>query len=270
MGAKEPGTAMMIERHARLREVQIWGDHFHFALDAPEVGQGARPGQFVMVKVADEAFPLLRRPLGIHNANEKGIELFFKVAGQGTEILSRKRRGDRLDIIGPLGKGFTISAATKGKTAYLVGGGRGIAPLYFLARELVQAGTRPVVLYGGRCLADIPLRDRFEKAGIAFLCSTDDGSFGFAGLVTELAALELAKEAPAMIYACGPDPMMKALAALAAKNGVPSEFSLESIMGCGIGACWGCVHRIRGESGDGWVKICEEGPVFPGERILWP
>ena len=73
-----------------------------------------------------------------------------------------------------------------------------------------------------------------------------------------------------MIYACGPDPMMKALAAIAAKHGVPAEFSLESIMGCGIGACWGCVHRIRSESGDGWVKICEEGPVFPGERILWP
>ena len=129
---------------------------------------------------------------------------------------------------------------------------------------------RPLVLYGGRCLADIPLRDRFEAAGIDFLCSTDDGSFGFAGLVTELAALELEKDKPALIYACGPDPMMKALAAVAARHGIPAEFSLESTMGCGIGACWGCVHRIKTEDGDGWVKICEEGPVFPGERILWP
>ncbi|MGZ5516019.1 MAG: iron-sulfur cluster-binding protein, partial [Candidatus Aminicenantales bacterium] len=141
--------------------------------------------------------------------------------------------------------------------------------LYFLARELVKAGTRPFVLYGGRCLADIPLRDRFEKEGIELLCSTDDGCFGFAGLVTELAAVELAKVKPAMIYACGPDPMMKALALLAAKYRVPAEFSLESIMGCGFGACWGCVHRIRNGKGDGWVKICEEGPVFPGERIQW-
>ncbi|MGB8958649.1 MAG: dihydroorotate dehydrogenase electron transfer subunit, partial [Candidatus Aminicenantales bacterium] len=156
---------MMIERHARLREVQIWGDHIHFAIDAPELGRGARPGQFVMVKVSEGTFPLLRRPLGIHEANAGGIELFFKVAGQGTELLSRKRRGDRLDIIGPLGKGFTIPESIKGRTAYLVGGGRGIAPLYFLARELVKAGGRPVVLYGGRCLTDIPLRDRFEKAG---------------------------------------------------------------------------------------------------------
>ncbi|HMA54310.1 MAG TPA: dihydroorotate dehydrogenase electron transfer subunit [Acidobacteriota bacterium] len=261
---------MTIERHARLREVQIWGEHFHFGIDVPEIGREARPGQFVMVKVSEGTFPLLRRPLGIHEANSKGIELFFKVAGQGTELLSRKKPGDRLDILGPLGKGFTIPAALKGKTAYLVGGGRGIAPLYFLARELVKAGSRPVVLYGGRCLADIPLRDRFENAGIGFLCSTDDGSFGFAGLVTELASLELLKEKPAMIYACGPDPMMKALAAIAAKQRIPAEFSLESVMGCGIGACWGCVHRIRDEKGEGWVKICEEGPVFPGERILWP
>ncbi len=261
---------MTIERHARLRDVQIWGDHFHFAIEAPEIGRAARPGQFVMVKVAEGGFPLLRRPLGFHNANDTGVELFFKVAGQGTEILSRKKRGDRIDLIGPLGKGFTIPADAKGKTAYLVGGGRGIAPLYFLARELQNAGLRPFVLYGGRCLTDIPLRERFEAAGIDFLCATDDGSFGFAGLVTELASLELDKERPAVIYACGPDPMMKALAAIAAKHKIPAEFSLESIMGCGIGACWGCVHRIKNDAGDGWVKICEEGPVFPGERILWP
>jgi dihydroorotate dehydrogenase electron transfer subunit len=260
---------MTIERNACLREVQCWGDFFRFTIEAPALGKEARPGQFVMVKVSEGTFPLLRRPLGVHDANASGIELFFKVAGLGTEILSRKKRGDRLDIIGPLGKGFTISAATKSKTVYLVGGGRGIAPLYFLARELVKAGSRPVVLYGGRCLADIPLRDRFEEADIEWRCSTDDGSFGFAGLVTDLAARELTKEKPAMIYACGPDPMMKALASLAAKHRVPAEFSLESIMGCGIGACWGCVHRIKNEAGDGWVKICEEGPVFPGERIRW-
>jgi dihydroorotate dehydrogenase electron transfer subunit len=261
---------MPIERDARLREVQCWGDFFRFVIDAPALGRTARPGQFVMVKVSEGAFPLLRRPLGIHDANEGGIELFFKVAGQGTELLSGKKPGDRLDILGPLGKGFTLAGAAKGETAYLVGGGRGIAPLYFLARELANAGARPVVFYGGRCLADIPLRSRFEEAGLEFLCSTDDGSFGFAGLITDLAGRELAKEKPAIVCACGPDPMMKALAAVAARHGVPAEFSLESVMGCGIGACWGCVHRIRNESGDGWVKICEEGPVFPGERILWP
>jgi len=261
---------MPIERDARLREVQAWGDFFRFGIDAPAVGREARPGQFVMVKVAGATEPLLRRPLGIHDAAEGGIELFFRVAGKGTEILSRKRPGDRIDLVGPLGRGFSISAAGAGRTAYLVGGGRGIAPLYFLARELSKAGTKPVVFYGGRSLAEIPLRDRFEKAGLEVRCSTDDGSFGFAGFVTDLAGQALDAERPALLYACGPDPMMKALAAITAKRGVPAEFSLESVMGCGIGACWGCVHRIRNDRGDGWVKICEEGPVFPGERIVWP
>jgi len=261
---------MSIDRNARLREVRSWGDYFHFSVSAPEVGREARPGQFVMVKVAEGPAPLLRRPLSIHDAGAGGIELFFKVAGQGTEILSRKRPGDRLDILGPLGKGFTVSEAMKGKRAFLVGGGRGIAPLFFLARELGGRGVRTIVFYGGRSVADIPLREKFGKAGTELLSSTDDGSFGFAGLVTGLVGRELAKTRPDIVYACGPDAMMKELAGIAAKHGVPTEFSLESIMGCGIGACWGCVHRIKSESGDGWTKICEEGPVFPGELILWP
>jgi dihydroorotate dehydrogenase electron transfer subunit len=261
---------MTIDRKARLRDIRNWDDYFHLAIDTPEVGQEARPGQFVMIKVADGPFPLLRRPLSIHNAGAGGIELFFKVAGLGTEILSRKKPGDTLDLIGPLGKGFTVANGMKGKRTFLVGGGRGIAPLYFLARELGAHGVQTTVFYGGRRLADIPLHDKFEKAGIELLCSTDDGSFGFAGLVTALVGRELAKTKPDIVYACGPDAMMKALASLATKHRVPAEFSLESVMGCGIGACWGCVHRIKNERGDGWTKICEDGPVFPGERILWP
>jgi dihydroorotate dehydrogenase electron transfer subunit len=261
---------MTIDRNARLREIRNWDDYFHLTIDAPEIGREARPGQFVMLKVADGTFPLLRRPLSIHDAGAGGIELFFKVAGQGTEILSKKQPGESLDLIGPLGKGFTISEKMTGKRAFCVGGGRGIAPIYFLARELGAVGARPIVFYGGRKLIDIPLRDKFEKAGMELHCSTDDGSFGFGGLVTELVVRELERMKPDIIYACGPDAMMKALASLAAKHGVPAEFSLESVMGCGIGACWGCVHRIKNESGDGWTKICEEGPVFPRERILWP
>jgi dihydroorotate dehydrogenase electron transfer subunit len=261
---------MTIERDARLREVQSWGDHFLFVIEAPEMGRTARPGQFVMVKVADGGQPLLRRPLGIHDADKKGVALFFKIAGKGTGILSLKKPGDRIDLIGPLGRGFTLDAAKSGQTAVLVGGGRGIAPLFFLARELAAAGARPVVYYGGRTAADVPLRGKLEQAGFETHDSTDDGSLGFAGVVTELVGRDMAKAKPAVVYACGPDPMMKALAALTARLGVAAEFSLESVMGCGIGACWGCVHRIKGEGGDGWVKICEEGPVFPGERVLWP
>jgi dihydroorotate dehydrogenase electron transfer subunit len=265
----EERAAMTIDRNARILDVESWGDYYRFAIESPAVGGEARPGQFVMVKVAASPFPLLRRPLSIHNAGAAGFELFFKIAGPGTEILARKRTGDAVDILGPLGKGFTVSTGPKAKKAFLIGGGRGIAPLYFLGRELKAAGAGVTVFYGGRCQADIPLRQRFEAAGLPLLCSTDDGSFGFEGFVTELFSRELDKSQADILYVCGPDPMMKAAARTAAAAGIPAEFSLESMMGCGIGACWGCVHRIKSENGDGWVKICEEGPVFPGDRIVW-
>jgi len=260
---------MTIDRNARIQDVKSWGDYYLLTIDSPAVGRTAQPGQFVMVKVADTPFPLLRRPLSIHDARESGIELFFKVAGLGTEILARKKAGDAIDILGPLGKGYTVSPDLKGKKAHLVGGGRGIAPLFFLGRALQILGARVTVFYGGRCQADVPLRHRFEAAAFPLLCSTDDGSFGFAGLVTELLGRELGVSPADMLYVCGPDPMMSAVARMARESGIPGEFSLESMMGCGIGACWGCVRRVRNESGDGWVKICEEGPVFPGDRIVW-
>ena len=117
--------------------------------------------------------------------------------------------------------------------------------------------------------ADWSHKDYLLAAGLPLLCSTDDGSFGFKGFVTELLGRELDRSQADVLYVCGPDPMMNAAARTARAAGIPAEFSLESMMGCGIGACWGCVHRIRSEDGDGWVKICEEGPVFPGDRIVW-
>jgi len=261
---------MPIERAARLREVHSWGDHFRFVVDAPALGRESRPGQFVMVKVAEGTFPLLRRPLGSHDAGPEGIELFFKVAGAGTALLALKGPGDPLDVIGPLGKGFTVGGHLRGKSAFLVGGGRGIAPLFFLARALDEAGVRPIVFYGGRTASDVPLADRFAAAGFEVRLSTDDGSLGFAGFVTALVEREMDRARPDAVYACGPDPMMKALAEVTAARAVPAEFSLEAVMGCGIGACWGCVHRIKDGQAEGWTKICEEGPVFPGERIQWP
>jgi dihydroorotate dehydrogenase electron transfer subunit len=260
---------MPIDRSARIRDVRSWGDYFLLTIDSPAVGREARPGQFVMVKVADTPFPLLRRPLSIHNAGQSGIELFFKIAGFGTGILAAKRPGDPLDVLGPLGKGFTVSEGARGKNAFLVGGGRGIAPLYFLGRELKAMGARVTVFYGGRRHLDIPMKDKLEAAGLRLLCSTDDGSFGFRGLVTELLCRELDRTPADILFACGPDPMMRAAAGMARDRRIPAEFSLESLMGCGIGACWGCVRRIRDAGGEGWVKICEEGPVFPGDRIVW-
>ncbi len=258
---KDPG--------ARIVGVERWGSYRLFTIDSPEIAREAGPGQFLMIKVSGETAPLLRRPISIHAREGGRVGIFFQISGKGTEILAGREEGDRLDIIGPLGKGFTLDPRLKGKKALCVGGGRGIAPIYFLAGALKALGADPVVLYGGRTAADLPLKPRFERAGFALLCSTDDGSSGFHGLVTTLAEEEIRRGKPAFLYACGPDAMMKAASGLSAASGIPAEFSLESLMGCGIGACWGCVKRIRGGDGEGWVKICEEGPVFPRERIVW-
>ncbi len=258
---KDPG--------ARIAGVERWGEYSRFAIETPAVAREARPGQFLMIKISGQSAPLLRRPISIHARDGNRLGIFFQIAGKGTELLAAREEGDTLDVIGPLGKGFTLDARLKGKRALCIGGGRGIAPVYFLAEELRALGADPVVLYGGRTAADIPLRPRFEGAGLALLCATDDGSFGFPGLVTALAEQEIGRGRPEFLFACGPDAMMKAASGLAAAHGIPAEFSLESLMGCGIGACWGCVKRIRGEDGEGWVKICEDGPVFPRERIVW-
>jgi len=260
---------MAIDRQAKVLEAESWGDYHLLRVGSPAVGRDARPGQFVMVKACETTVPLLRRPLSLHDAGPSTVDLFFRTAGEGTRVLSRKRPGETLDLLGPLGKGYTLSGRLKGRKTWLVGGGRGIAPLYFLGRELLALGAKVAVLYGGRSRDDLPLVDEFESAGLAVLPSTDDGSLGFHGLVSELLRRELGRGRADRLYACGPDAMMKAVAGLADAAGIPAEYSLEAMMGCGIGACWGCVHRIRDGSGDGWVKICEEGPVFPGERVVW-
>jgi len=260
---------MIKEPRARIVGAERWASYRLFTVEAPSIAREARPGAFLMVRVTDGTAPLLRRPLCVHDREDGRLAIFFQVAGKGTEILAARKEGEFLDIIGPLGKGFTVDARFKGKPVLCLGGGRGIAPLYFLARELRALGAIPTVLYGGRTAADLPLRAKFERAGLTILCATDDGSCDFPGLITELAEKELGSIKPAFLFGCGPDAMMKAASAMAAARGIPAEFSLESLMGCGFGACWGCVKRIRGENGEGWVKICEEGPVFPRERIVW-
>ena len=259
---------MPMEHKAQVRSTQSWGPYHLLGIDCPDIGTAAVPGQFVMIKVSDGPLPLLRRPLGVHDADGTGIELFFQATGKGTAMLAGKRPGDAIDVLGPLGKGFTVEGLS-GKSAILVGGGRGMAPIYFLARRLLAQKTAVKVLYGGRSSSDMPLLDKFRSLGIDPLCSTDDGSLGHAGLVTVLAAQELGKSRPDILYSCGPDAMMKALAKTVLGIGLRAEFSLESLMGCGIGACWGCVHRIKDESGTAWTKICEQGPVFPAEKIVW-
>ena len=260
---------MVIDRQSRLIEIQSWGNYFLFSLEAPEIARLSSPGQFLMIKVSEAYQPLLRRPISIHHVEENRVEIFFQVAGEGTRLLSMKKAGDQLDLLGPLGHGFTIRPEFKGQDIFCVGGGRGIAPLYYLAGRLIKAGARPVIFYGGKSLADLPLKNKLEQADWEVLISTDNGSLGFSGLVTSLVEQELARRKPAFLFACGPDLMMKRLAETCRQKSLPAEFSLEAIMGCGFGVCWGCVKKIRRNGQDKLIKVCEEGPVFSLEEIVW-
>jgi dihydroorotate dehydrogenase electron transfer subunit len=260
---------MRQEPAARIAFRESWDDYILLRLDAPAVAAEAQPGQFLMVRVGDTLDPLLRRPISLHAREGGALELFFQVAGRGTALLAEKREGETLDILGPLGRGFDLGADCRGRRAVLVGGGRGIAPLFYLGRELRAKGADVKVLYGGKTLKDLPIRDRFAADGLAIACATDDGSFGRAGFVTGLLEDEIAHRVPDVLFVCGPDPMMRAAAGIAAARRIPAQISLESIMGCGFGACWGCVKRIARGDGGRWHKICEDGPVFPAEEILW-
>ena len=260
---------MVIDRQACLVEVQSWNDYFLFTLESPEIATKAQPGQFLMIKVSEFTQPLLRRPISLHNAEGPRLQIFFQIAGEGTRLLSQKKFGERLNLLGPLGQGFTIRPEFRGKEVFCVGGGRGLAPLYFLARELLRTGARPVIFYGGRTAADLPLQERLEKSGFEVLVSTDDGSAGFPGFVTSLVEETLKKRRPEFLYACGPDPMMEKLAEICRGEKLAGEFSLEAIMGCGFGACWGCVKKIRRNGQEKYLKVCQDGPVFPHDEIIW-
>jgi dihydroorotate dehydrogenase electron transfer subunit len=176
---------------------------------------------------------------------------------------------DILDIIGPLGKGFTTSEEILGKSVVAIGGGRGIAPLYFLAHFLRAQGTSLKIFYGGKTLEDLPLKEKIEEDGFDLFCSTDDGSFGFRGLISDFFAQEIKNLDPSFVASCGPEPMMEKIARITQAHQIPAEFSLESVMGCGFGVCWGCVRRIRRKNKEEWLKICEEGPVFSASEIIW-
>jgi dihydroorotate dehydrogenase electron transfer subunit len=260
---------MFRDPEARIVGKETGGDYVLLTFESPKISALARPGQFLMIRVADGPYPLLRRPLGIHLRKDRILGVFFKIAGEGTALLARRNPGESLDILGPLGKGFSVDPCLSGKPVFAVGGGRGIAPLYFLAWELRALGAAVKVLYGGRTKDDVPLAARFRDEGFDLVLTTDDGSAGRRGFVTAALEEEADKNPPVMVFACGPDAMLEAAGLIAAARSLTAELSLESRMGCGFGACWGCVQRVRVGGMPAWVKICEDGPVFAADAVVW-
>ena len=217
--------------------------------------QPIAPGQFVEVQVEGDPRVMLRRPISVHDADAaKGtLTLLIQIVGNGTRRLAGLKEGDHLNLVYPLGHGFTTGIDAASRTL-LVGGGAGIAPLLHLSKALSAKGIRPSVLLGGRTASLIPVHREFEHYADVLLC-TDDGSMGHHGMVTTHPAFSQQWD---MIYTCGPTPMMKAVARSAAERNIRCEVSLENMMACGVGACLCCVT----DTDQGHRCVCKDGPVF--------
>lgn len=221
-------------------------------------------GQFVQVEVTDSKTTYLRRPISVNFVDYDSNELWLLVreAGEGTRHLCAATEGRTINVILPLGHGFTIPEAGDSRRMLLVGGGVGVAPLLYLGHELRRKGFEPEFLLGARSARDLLMLDEFEKYGRVYV-STEDGSMGHKGLVTGNDAFNGDYD---LLYCCGPMPMMKAVAALAREKGIDCEVSLENKMACGLGACLCCVEKKN----DGHnVCVCTEGPVFNINELPW-
>ncbi|MBN1297107.1 dihydroorotate dehydrogenase electron transfer subunit [bacterium] len=241
--------------------------YYHLKLDAPAIAQAACPGQFLMVRIGRSlSDPLLRRPISIMDTGPDGsVELLYKVVGRGTRLLSSFSAGDRLDMTGPLGNGFFPPETSH--HAVLIGGGIGIPPLMFLARVLHRRSDVTVTAFlGARTAADLPMVDRFGLIGATVILATETGETGLMGRVTDPLLGWLNgndRTEPTVMYACGPDAMLHAVRDICVDHTIPGQLSLEEHMGCGIGACLGCVVPTR----DGYRRVCTDGPVFNAEEI---
>ncbi len=247
------------------------------ALEAPDIAARARPGQFVMLKPASGTDPLLRRPFSIFEilrdpgGAPAGFSVLNKKVGVGTALLYDAHPGLRVACLGPLGRPFTI--ADPPIEAWMIAGGVGLAPFATLATALAQRGASTTLFYGARQAQDLHFADLFERLGSALVLSTEDGSRGHHGLISEPLGSALAArapDAPLALYACGPTGMMRAVASLARRHGRSAEVSLEQVMGCGMGGCYSCVVRVRrGSDAPQFVRSCLEGPVFEAAEIVW-
>jgi len=254
-----------------LSNIEVAKSHFQMTLECPEIASIVKPGQFAHVLVCAQFDPLLRRPFTIYKAKDGNVDILFQAIGKGTLLLSRKRTGEVVKVMGPLGNGFSIPDNLK--TALLVGGGVGIATLMLLAEELIKEKRRMLALIGARSQKMLLCVDEFREIGVDICVSTDDGSCGYKGFVTELLQeilQDVTRYQHPVIYACGPDEMLKTVTKISADVDIPAQIALENRMGCGVGACLGCSRKVRMQNGAyEYKRVCVEGPVFDGQEIIW-
>ncbi|HOX56622.1 MAG TPA: dihydroorotate dehydrogenase electron transfer subunit [Candidatus Paceibacterota bacterium] len=257
----------MVEETAQIVSNERDSDlYLRMVLCAPQIAPLVQPGQFVHVRILPLKDALLRRPFSVFQVSTGNLSILYKTIGRGTEVLSRMRPGEELSLIGPLGRGFTVPLPA-GEIPLLIAGGYGMAALYLLAQRSPQRG---IVFVGGRRRVDILCEAEFRALGWEVRVTTEDGSQGETGLVTQALLKELRRGMPGRkLFACGPTPMLKAVGRLAAEFNLPAELSLDEHMGCGIGVCLTCVVPIKTAEGWEYQRTCTEGPVFDCRQIAW-
>ncbi|HEX6886824.1 MAG TPA: dihydroorotate dehydrogenase electron transfer subunit [Candidatus Nanopelagicales bacterium] len=250
------------------------GAYHHLTLLAPGIPEATRPGHFVALAVGGEGSGmLLRRAFSIHRVTEGGptggtVELVFAQHGKGTRWLADRRRGDKLDVIGPLGRPFTLPKEPV--ACVLVAGGYGAAPLFMLSQALRARGCRVDMVLGAASEDRLYGVLEARRSSASVTVTTDDGSAGLRGRVTDPLPQLLRAAGADVVYACGPMPMLAAVAAVAAAAGAHSQCAVEEAMACGIGVCMTCVLPVRGADGvTRMVRSCTDGPVFRGTDVRW-
>jgi len=270
---------------------------WHMVLEATLIASEAKPGQFINVKIGKTNDPLFRRPFNIFkcvnlNGSALGIEIVYGLVGRGTRVMADLRHGDELDIIGPLGHGFEWSLDKK--VHVLLGGGIGSAALFMLGEQISKVveeyGVELNILLGAKTREELVLEREFKRLNGRVLVSTDDGTYGYHGFVTEMLTdnINSGKISPqCKIYGCGPKPMLKALALICLQYGIPAQVSVERHMMCGIGACLSCVCKVNKntplrlrdpkssqiqfipEEKFGYALVCKDGPVFYMDELIF-
>jgi dihydroorotate dehydrogenase electron transfer subunit len=263
-----------VQEQAEIFAVQKVGSYVQFTMVAPGIAAHAQPGQFVAIAVGGpNSSMVLRRAFAIYSATPSGefagtIQFVVAAHGPGTQWLVQQPAGAMLDIVGPLGKAFPLP--TDPVPAVLVGGGYGSAPLIALAHALLEAGSEVEMIIGAasadRLFGELVARRTVGKVSV----TTDDGSAGIEGLVTDLLPSTIQRIGAQVVYACGPMGMLRAVGEVARKHAIPAQVAVEESMACGIGVCMTCVLPVRGTDGKSrFVRSCVDGPVFLAERVRW-
>jgi len=271
----------VIVSHGEVLSHKKYGEAYHsLTIVAPEIGESIRPGQFVNIRCGSDRSHILRRPFSVYRVHKRGgwastIEIVFDIRGPGTEFLSLLRSHTIVDLVGPLGRGFQLPK--RRAHCLLVGGGIGATPIFFLADELRNEGHRVDVILGARTAGLLLNPIEMRRLASVSITTTDDGSAGDEGLVTDMLRETIERCGTEVIYACGPHPMLAAVSRIAAEQKIPIQVAVEELMACGYGVCMTCVMPLRRkakkdespEDAIVYARSCTEGPVFNGAQVIW-